>query len=262
MPASKYFPLLVHDLPKDDPRYIKWRRSLKHRPPPWCKGKTKETDASVRKISETFKRRRINNFAIWREKAREIGIIPKGYPPFKKDNTLAFLIGFTLGDGHIHSFLRTERLELVLGTDKPKLIEFVVNVVTTVFNKKPRIIRQKARAVKVSIYQKNIQTRLGIKAGNRRHLPVAIPRWIKRSRQKLIHCLRGLYEAEASLCIHLPTCTYNFSFSNKNTYLLNEVKSALISLGLHPETRLDAIRLRRRDEVKYFRDLINFRKYV
>ena len=55
-------------LPKDDPRYIKWKESLKKRPAPWCKGYTKENHPSIAKMVKTFKRRKIDNFRNWREK--------------------------------------------------------------------------------------------------------------------------------------------------------------------------------------------------
>jgi len=52
------FPILVQLLPKNDPRHKRWIRSLRKRPPPWDKGKSKETDSRVKKISDTFKRKK------------------------------------------------------------------------------------------------------------------------------------------------------------------------------------------------------------
>lgn len=262
MAKSTTFPVRSNLLPKTDPRYKKWRDSLKKRPPPWNVGKTKETHPSARKISVTFKIRKIDNFAKWREKARKDGLIPASYPPFEKDKNLAFLTGLILGDGHIAKFPRTERLTIALGTVKPGLVDFASVVVEKIFNKKPHIyIPIKENVAKVSIYQKKISKRLKIPSGNRRYSKVGIPLWIWRSEKYLIACLRGLYEAEGSLSIHLPTYTYNFSFSNTNKKLLKDVERALKRIGLHPEIRSNAIRLRRKNEVKYFKNLINFRAY-
>ncbi len=73
--------------------------------------------------------------------------------------------------------------------------------------------------------------------------------------------LKGLFEAEGSLCIHKPICTYNFAFSNRNPSLLRHVEKCLLALGFHPEVRWNAIRLRRTEKVEKFRKLITFREY-
>ena len=260
--ANKYFKVVSNLLPKDDPRYIRWRESLKKRPPPWCKGKTKDTDIRVKQISDTFKRKKLDNFAKWRENARKIGRIPLSYPPLKKDEGLACLIGLALGDGHIDKFPRTDKFTLSLGTDKPDLINFSIDLIMRVFNKQPSINKPiDVNMVRLSLYQKYISKRLGIPFGNRGNLNISIPPWINRSNKYLLAYLRGLYEAEGSLSIHLPTYTYNFAFSNSNLSLLKNVEISLKRFGFHPEIRPKAIRLRRQNEVKYFKDLINFRSY-
>jgi hypothetical protein len=63
----------------------------------WSKGLTKETSASVRKISVTMKSRGIDNFSEWRRKARERGLIKSEYLSFEKNGDLAELIGVVLG---------------------------------------------------------------------------------------------------------------------------------------------------------------------
>ncbi|KKU03381.1 MAG: hypothetical protein UX99_C0010G0002 [Candidatus Amesbacteria bacterium GW2011_GWB1_47_26] len=250
-------------LPKTDPRYIKWRESLKKRPPSWITGKTKGTDARVLKISKTFKKKGIDNFAEWRNYARKIGMIPANYPSFKRDENLACLIGLVLGDGHIDKFPRTEKLTIALGTDKPDLIDFGIELVKKVFAKNPSVNKPSySKVARISIYQKMISRRLGVPSGNRRWSKKGIPPWAKRKKALLLACLRGLYEAEGSLCIHLPTSTYNFAFHNSNPKLLEDVKDSLLQLGLHPEIRLVAIRLRKQKEVEYFRKLIQFRDYT
>jgi len=115
--------------------------------------------------------------------------------------------------------------------------------------------------VKITLYQKNISERLDVPIGNRRYSKKGLPQWVWEAENYLVACLRGLFEAEGSLSVHLPTYTYNFSFSNRNEKLLKDVQDSLIKLGFNPETRLYAIRLRKKNEVKYFRKLINFRNY-
>lgn len=263
MLKKQHFTVLANLLPATDPRYQRWLKSLRKRPPPWNKGETKYINSSVRKISKTFKSKRIDNFRKWRNKMIEEGKIKTFYPPFQKTNNLAILTGLILGDGHIDKFPRTEKLTITFGTDKPKLIEFTAGLVGKIFDKKPRIYKERTRnAMRISLYQKNISKRLKIPSGNRRYTTRGIPKWIWNSRKFVIGCLRGLFEAEASLSIHLPTYTYNFAFTNRNEKLLEDVYQALVLLGLHPEVRLDEIRLRRRIEVQYFKTLISFRKYT
>lgn len=228
----------------------------------WNRGKTKEDDSRVRKISETFKAKCIDNFAQWRLKARLSGKIPLTHVPLPKTEQLAFLVGLTLGDGHIEKFPRSERLRIVLGADKPLLWKHAVKTVQTVFSKEPWVQQRKdAAAVDISLYQTRLSERLGIPTGDRRKLIVRLPEWIQSERRYLIACLKGLFEAEGSYSVHTPTYTYNLSFSNRNPALLDEVEQALASIGFHPERRSYAVRLRKKREVVHFIELIRFRRY-
>lgn len=263
MAKNKYFTVLVQNLPKDDPRYLKWRESLKKRPAPWNKGETKETHSSLKKTSLTMKRMKLDNFKKWRDQMIAEGKIISNHPPLKRSSDLAYFTGLVLGDGNIYKHPRAEKLTVALGTDKPDLIKYSALIMEKVFNKPPTIYKKKdSNCVHIYIYQKQISSRLGVLSGNRRYTKNIIPKWIWRSNKYLIACLKGLYEAEACLSIHKPTYTYNFAFSNLNPTLLSEVEKALKSFGLHPETRSYAVRLRRRKEVEYFENLISFRKYT
>lgn len=230
------------------------------RPPVWNKGETKETSLGVKKISETFKKRKIDNFARWRASMIKLGKIRANYPPFKLSKELAFLIGLILGDGNISKFPRTERLLISLNARYPKLVKYSSFLLKRFFEKKPSVERQ-GNCIRIWVYQKNIADRLGIPSGSRRRSNSGIPLWIWDSPAYIIACLKGLFEAEGSLSIHLPTCTYNFAFSNRNQKLLCDVSKSLKLLGFQPEVRKYAIRLRKRKEVTRFKELINFRDY-
>ena len=213
-------------------------------------------------MSNTLKRKGIDNFSEWRRKMKDLGIIRSIYPPLKKSTDLAFLIGLTLGDGNIHKFPRTERLLISLNSKYPNLVNYTATIMSNLFNKQAKIAKSKtSQCIRVWIYQKNISKRMHIPSGNRSTYSEEIPKWILHSRKYLIFFLKGLFEAEGSLSIHLPTYTYNFQFSNKNPTLLKEVKEALIILHFNPEVRSDKIRLRKKSEVFRFKKLINFRKY-
>jgi len=256
------FILTVGKLPKNDPRYIGWRESLKKRPPPWSKGHTKETHPSVAKISDTFRKKKIDNFAQWRKKAREEGLIPLSYPPLQKTEQLAFLHGLILGDGHIRAHPRTECLTITLGTDKPKLWKKAKKLVEEVFQKEPSVYKPKdVNCVAIRLYQKSISKRLGIPTGSRKNIVNRIPNWIRSNRKLLIIWLRGLYEAEGCFCIHKPTYTYKLIFTNKNESLLSAVYQSLCSLGFHPHRSKYKVQVSRKKEVYAVKDLIKFRNY-
>ena len=77
----------------------------------------------------------------------------------------------------------------------------------------------------------------------------------------MIRYLRGLYEAEGSHSIHLPTYTYKAHFSNRNVSILKNVFCLVSRLGFHPQRSKDAIQLSKKKEVLEFIKLINFRNY-
>jgi len=250
-------------LPKNDIRYKRWKESLKKRPVSWSKGFTKETHPSIAKMVETFKKKRIDNFAEWRKKAVKLGIVRADYPSFKKSGSLAELIGAILGDGHIEKFPRTESLTIACNSNNPGFINRYADLVKKFFNKKPYIkkISKEKNCIRIRIYQKNISKRLGIATGNRGKSVIHIPNWIIKNKNFLKRYLRGLYEAEGSFCVHKPTCTYKFLFSNRNQSLLDNVYRALKILGFHPHVSQYKVQVSRREEVYKIKNLLKFRQY-
>lgn len=254
--------MLPHLLPKDDPRFIIWKNSLVKRPPPWNKGKTKESDLGVYKISQTFKRKGLDNFAVWRQNAKKKGLIPNPNTPLKKTANLAFLIGLVLGDGNINIMARTQCLRITLGTDKPDLWKYTIKVIEDVFNKKPSAYRRVSEnCMNITLYQQNLSNRLEIPAGARKNLKIKLPNWIWKDKEILISTVKGLFEAEGFYSTHKQTYTYNMGFSNRNVSLLDEMEKALKDLGFHPERRIYAVRLRKKNEIFEFQKIIRFRKY-
>lgn len=212
------------------------------------------------KISSTMKSRGIDNFKNWREKMRSIGKIPDVNIIFPPSKNLAEYIGVVLGDGNISVFPRTERLIIVSNANNQYFIKRYSFLTEKLFNRKPTVSKLKGvNAIRISIYQKKISYRLKIPTGNRNGMHIIIPEWIWKENDYIISLLKGLFEAEGSLSIHLPTCTYNFQFKNKNRYLLNTVEKGLKALGYNPEIRRNAIRLRKKKEVETFKQLIDFR---
>jgi len=257
-----HFSVLVNNLDKDDPRYIRWRESLKKRPAPWNKGYNKETHLSIAKISRTFKRKKIDNFAKWRKEATKQGLIRVSYPLFKRSGDLAELIGVILGDGYIGKFPRSEVLQIFSNSNNQGFIDRYTGLVEKLFNKTPAVAkRRNANCTNITIYQKDISKRLGIPVGARKNKYFEIPKWIWKNEEYLIRYLRGLYEAEGSFSVHLPTCTHKFAFANINISLLNNVYWSLKKLGFNPHRTRVSIQISRKEEVYECKDLLEFRKY-
>lgn len=209
-----------------------------------------------------MRRKRIDNFSAWRERAKSLGIIPHSYPKFKRDGNLAELMGVVYGDGNISKFPRTERLIIAANSNNKGFIKRYHDLVKKTFDKEPTAMKvYNSNCVRISIYQNQISKRLGIPSGNRRWIEVTTPSWIKSDHEVLKRFLRGLFEAEGCFCVHKPTSTYKLIFNNKNKSLLDIVYDGLVMLGFHPNLSGYKVQISRREEVYNCIDVIQFRKY-
>lgn len=216
----------------------------------------------AQKISQTMKDRHLDNFRVWREERRRNGAFGNSFELLSKTGDLAEYIGMVLGDGNISKFPRTERIIIACDSLKPKCIARYAKMTESIFGKKPAVSSvQGTNGTRISLYQQGIARRLGISSGSRSGLVWRLPRWISADKMMLRRFLRGLFEAEGSLCIHKPTYTYNLEFSNINQSLLTIVRKSLQLLGYHPEVRSYAVRLRRKLEVMRFIEEVQFRIY-
>lgn len=214
------------------------------------------------KISETMRRKKIDNFAAWRLRAIREGKWRTKFPPLKKDGDLAELIGVVLGDGHIERFPRTERLLIFSNSNNKGFVKRYTRLVETIFQKKTYVYEQNGQnCTRISLYEKNISKRLGIPTGSRKDIVVTVPAWILRKRAHVLRYLRGLYEAEGSHSIHLPTSTHKFVFSNTNQSMLKNVVKLLRMLKLSPHDDALRVQLSRKSEVEEAIRLIEFRRY-
>jgi len=228
----------------------------------WNKGLTKETSTSVRKISETMRRKGIDNFSAWRTQMKKDGKIKSVYPPLNKDGDLAELIGVILGDGNIYRFPRTEALRIVGNSAHQGFVNRYARIVGVVFKKKPHVAKRKSsNASNITLYEKNISKRLRIPTGSKQDLQIIVPRWISTKEEYVCRYLRGLYESDGSHSVHEPTYTHKFIFSNKNQSLLNTVFRLVKKLGFHPHMSKYAVQVSRKDEVRKLKNLLQFRSY-
>ncbi len=228
-------------------------------PSNWAKGFTKYTHPSLLKMSETIKRKKIDNFAKWRIWAKAKGIMKAEYPVFKKDGDLAELIGVVYGDGNIGRFPRSERLIITSNSNNKGFINRYSCLVKKIFNKETTNMKSpNSNYARISIYENKISERLGVPAGDRSNLKIAIPLWIKNDHKILKRFLRGLFEAEGSFCVHKPTGTYKFLFSNRNASLLNIVFDCLKILSFHPHRSSDKIQISKKSRLTKQKSYYNF----
>lgn len=209
-----------------------------------------------------MKKRKIDNFYNWREKMKQRGIIKSNYPNIRKSGNLAELIGVVLGDGHIGKFPRCEVLRILSNSNNRGFIKRYAGLVKEIFGKTPTVAKTKGyHCTAITIYEKNISKRLKIPSGARKEKRIHVPRWISRRKNHVIRYLRGLYEAEGCYCVHKPTSTYKFQFTNRNDSMLKNVKKLLIKLGYHPYVSNYQVQIARKKEVEQIRKLLQFRRY-
>jgi hypothetical protein len=228
----------------------------------WNKGKNKYTHPSVLKISNTLKFKKIDNFFKWREEAKKNGLIRSHYPELERNGDLAELMGMVLGDGYLGVLERTEVLRISLNSNNQGLIKRVAILTESVFHKKPHVGKKShSNCATVTIYEKFLSKRLQIPAGPKKGIVFKVPDWILSNKDYEIRFLRGLYEAEGSYCVHIPTYTYKFFFKNYNKSLLKIVYFLLVGLGFHPHKSENVVQISRKVEVKAIIDLLKFRRY-
>ncbi|OGG41684.1 hypothetical protein A3A21_02990 [Candidatus Jorgensenbacteria bacterium RIFCSPLOWO2_01_FULL_45_25b] len=209
-----------------------------------------------------MKKRKLDNFRVWRDRMKVLGKIKSEYPPLKKDGDLAELIGLTLGDGYLGAFPRSEVLRIVLNSKNNHLIQRCRVLIQNVFGKSPTISnRNKSGATNITIYQKKIGIRIGIPVSRKKDRIYPVPSWIQQSKVYSLRYLRGLYEAEGPHSVHKPTSTYKFAFANTNESILKNVYELLVWLGFHPHKDEKRVQLSRKSEVYEAMSLIEFRKY-
>jgi DNA-binding transcriptional regulator WhiA len=181
--------------------------------------------------------------------------------PLIKNRALAELNGVILGDGHIWRFPRTDELSIFSNSNNQGFIKRYSGIIEAVFAKKPALTKHGSGCIRIRIYQKNIQKRLNIPYSPRSKLTLRLPRWISNNKGNVVGYLRGLYEAEGSYCVHVPTYTYKALFSNRNKSLLKIVYRLVKGLGFHPHMSRYQVQISRKQEVLKFLELIQFRKY-
>ena len=227
----------------------------------WNKDFTKNSHPGLKKLSDTLRNRVSWNFSKWQEGQRKEWERRRNIK-FNRNTDLAELIGVILGDGNLSKYDRTESIRVVCHSAKVRYIKHIVMLMERVFDKKPSIQkRKKENAVTIVIYMCNLSKRLGIPLGNKIKNNVKVPAWIKRKKSYIISCLKGLFETDG--CFHKDPSNYTHIIELKNLCINIRVDtySMLKRLSLNPQISIKYVRLARKKEVYFFKNLIKFREY-
>src|SRR3989344_188464 len=230
--------------------------------PAWNKGFTKENHPAVRKISETMRKKRIDNFKKWRDEMRRRGLLKSSYPALVRNGDLAELLGIVLGDGHVHRHERCDSLRIVGDAKKMGFVVHSAQLIFLVFGKHPKVAKRSgSNGMNVTVYEKNIAKRLDIPTGSRAKYDYCLPGWIESNKSYTIRFLRGLYEAEGSISHSPATYTHKFIFSNTNPRLRELVARLVRELGFTVSNSANKVQVSRQADVQKLSDLIEFRHY-
>jgi len=197
----------------------------------------------------------------------------------KKDEKLAEFIGIALGDGNIHSYIKSKKIRnysiRIAGDsrhDYEYLTKYVSKLSQGLFSLEPKFhYRTGTNCMYLSLYGlKLVQyfSELGLKPGNKIKNKLTIPDWVWKKDSYLKACIRGLYDTDGSVYELLPHWPglFQIYFSNKNLTLLRDVRKALIKLGFKVSKisglKKDAtpkIYITRKEEVQKFYKTIGFK---
>ncbi len=183
---------------------------------------------------------------------------------------LAEFYGIMLGDGNL-----TIKKGYKIGTyqiritgdsrhDKKYFIEHVKPMIESLFNIKVKLTKEKNKnAINLVATGKELAEFLeskGFKAGDKIENKLRIPSWIKERKERLRRCLRGLYDTDGSVYKLTNQNSHQICFTNYNQGLLQEVREALISLGIAPSkiTKGRDIVITKKEELRKFLNEVGF----
>ncbi len=148
----------------------------------------------------------------------------------------AYIIGVALGDGNLSNPNgRATRLCITCDRKYPRLIRKMRNAIKLLLPKNKVSLQRRHRTfLDISCYSNYWPKLLGwnAKKGSKFSQKVSIPCWIKRNKQYIVECLRGLFETDGS--IYLDRGYKMVMFTSIIPNLANDVYNLITSLGFKP----------------------------
>ncbi|PIN91230.1 hypothetical protein COU61_02375 [Candidatus Pacearchaeota archaeon CG10_big_fil_rev_8_21_14_0_10_35_13] len=164
----------------------------------------------------------------------------------KESVKLAELFGSILGDGHVQERKKGRKgvcynVMIIggLGYDDDYIKNYLPKLFKELFGENAGIQEsEKYGWVRSVVYGKNIVKFLrnkGIKPGNKKVNNQGIPNWIKKNRNFLRACIRGLIDTDGSIhYISRKNKNLRISFTSHIQKLLADVREGLIKTGITP----------------------------
>ena len=186
-------------------------------------------------------------------------------PPYSKE--LAEFIGIVLGDGCISQ--RQIAISLHYKDDKA-YSKYVVSLIKKLFSVPIGVYYCKKDSVIDFVVSRTELVRyctgkLGLKKGSKVKQQVDIPEWVKRNKEYLIACVRGLVDTDGCIFQHKYKVNGKWyfykklAFSNRSKPLLKSVFDFLKMLNMNPRITRDGkdVRLESKQGLRLYFSIIN-----
>jgi intein/homing endonuclease len=183
--------------------------------------------------------------------------VPKKFPTLKQNESLAELIGISLGDGH----LTKGQLQITSDINEKQYSLHISKLMNKIFKNNSSIYeRSNARVVCISGERlvKQLNT-LGLVCGNKVKNQVRIPDWIRNNQLFYNSCLKGLFDTDGCVFLdkhNIKEINYSnigVAYTSFSKPLLQDIYDGLCILGLHPTTSTtNRIMIRKKREVIMF----------
>ncbi len=159
---------------------------------------------------------------------------------------LAEVFGILLGDGHVQRYEEGKKIRcyslIVAGnsyTDKDFISMYIPSLFEKVFGVKGSLFFSKnENSAYYKVYGKRLVDFIiskGISSGNKKENNQGIPNWIKRDKNFLLKCIKGLIDTDGSVhLISKVNKNIRINYTSHIPNLLNDVREGLISLGFYP----------------------------
>lgn len=214
-------------------------------------GKTIGEIGKILGIAEQTVFQRLKRFGIPSNPAsrmRRDVILPVGYTA-----DLAEFFGVMLGDGKLSHF----QIAVNLGTKEMFYAEYLVNLIFSIFNVRPKIAIRKTGHKDIYLGSVAITDWLR-KEGlvyNKVLSQVDVPKWITRDGSFIKRFLRGFFDTDGS--VYKLRWGVQVEFTNKSAPLLRSARNMLMYLGYRP-SRVSGpkVYLTRKDDLaRFFREI-------